>query len=732
MNGALIIHGIGVVLCLIMMLFVYFAKPSMTQKLLFAGTAFIFIDVLGYYFELQSSNLESLAFAIKLQYVGTTFGLLSFLFFVSQYNSRLKKKLITIIQIFYIINNFIILIIVLTFDKHHIYYKAIERIEQDGFYLWKYTSGPMHIWWIFSVWLLGMIIAWIAIESALEHRGEKRYEYVLFTVATIVPMIFLAIKTIGITGYYDTFPMSMVITEIFLVVIMFRYRLFDTISTAKERVLDEIKEGIFVTDRMGNIIYNNNEADIVFPGIGRPDDTTVRNDIVQLIDSHPDGFLIRGRFYMWQKSEILNENKLFMGILYRIFDMTDNYQYTRKMVELKEDAERANEAKSTFLANMSHEIRTPINAVLGMNEMILRETDAENIREYAVNIQNAGRTLLSIINDILDLSKIESGKMEITEADYDMGDLLIDVENMISMRAEEKNLIFTVMADENIPQILYGDEMRIKQCIINLLTNSVKYTREGSITLRLDLIREEDQSVDLRISVTDTGIGIRKDDLHKLFDSFTRLDMTKNRAIEGTGLGLNITKRLLDMMGGSLTVESIYGEGSTFSIEIPQKVVNREGIGKYHEKKKNIQDKPEETIKSYTAPGASILAVDDNRVNIAVVKGFLKKLKIPCDTAYSGAECLSKMEQKQYDIVLLDHMMPQMDGIETLNKMQSLSLYQQKKPVVIALTANAIAGAKEEYLQIGFSDYLAKPIDALALEQMLLKYLPPELVEVKE
>ena len=732
MNVALIIHGIGVVLCLIMMLLVYFAKPSMTQKLLFAGTAFIFIDVLGYYFELQSSNLESLGFAIKLQYVGATFALLSFLFFVSQYNSRLKKRLITIIQIFYIINNFIVLFIVLTFDKHHIYYKSIERIEQDGFYLWKYTSGPMHIWWIFSVWLLGMIIAWIAIESALEHRGEKRYEYVLFTVATIVPMIFLAIKTIGITGYYDTFPMSMIITEVFLVVIMFRYRLFDTISTAKERVLDEIKEGIFVTDSMGNIIYNNNEADIVFPGIGQPDNTAVWNDIVKLIDSHPDGFLIRDRFYMWQKSEILNENKLFMGILYRIFDMTDNYQYTRKMVELKEEAERANEAKSTFLANMSHEIRTPINAVLGMNEMILRETDAENIREYSANIQNAGRTLLSIINDILDLSKIESGKMEITEADYDMGDLLIDVENMISMRAEEKNLAFTVMADENIPQILYGDEMRIKQCIINLLTNSVKYTKEGSIILRLDMIREENQVADLRISVTDTGIGIRKDDLHKLFDSFTRLDMTKNRAIEGTGLGLNITKRLLDMMGGSLTVESIYGEGSTFSIEIPQKVINRDGIGKYHEKKRNVQNKHEETIKSYTAPGASILAVDDNRVNIAVVKGFLKKLKIPCDTAYSGAECLSKMEQKQYDIVLLDHMMPQMDGIETLNKMQSLSLYQQKKPVVIALTANAIAGAKEEYLQVGFSDYLAKPIDAAALEQMLLKYLPPELVEVKE
>lgn len=729
MSPIIVIHGIGVFLCFILMILVMSAKPSTAQKWLLSGTTFVLIDVLGYFFELISTNEESMRMSVKLQYVGACFCLVSFLIFVCQYNNHLKRGLINCINAFFAINNVFILLLVFTFEHHTLYYKEVNYIVQNGHYLWIYTPGFFHYWWTVTTNAMGVIIVLIAISSAMEHKGEKRHEYTLILYAALIPILFLIVKSTGIMGYYDGFPLSMTITETFLIIVIFKYRLFDTVTTAKDLVLEEIEEGIFVLNNIGEIVYFNRESGLVFPEISRRNGEKERQKIIQFIEEHPDGFMLQDHFYRWQSTDIQDNNGNPAGTIYRIFDMTENYHYTQKLIELKEDAERANEAKSSFLANMSHEIRTPINAVLGMNEMILRESDSETIREYALNVNNAGKTLLSIINDILDLSKIESGKMEIVEADYDIRWLLTDIENMISMRAEAKNLVFTIDADETIPTVLHGDEMRIKQCIINLLTNSVKYTHEGSVSLKLAKTDNEDGSINLWISVKDTGVGIKEEELHKLFESFIRLDLTKNRNVEGTGLGLNITKKLVGMMGGNLTVESVYGEGSTFSFTIMQRVVNAEGIGDYRNGLKKIMEEAPQPVKNFTAPTANILSVDDNRVNLAVVRGLLKKLKIQCDSASSGAECLQKAAEKDYDIVLLDHMMPEMDGIETLQQLQLTEKWQKNQPVVIALTANAVAGAKEEYLRVGFSDYLSKPIDPAKLEAMLEKYLPPEKLE---
>ncbi len=719
------IHAFCIFLCFILMVLVLGAKPSIAQKWLLAGTIFVLIDVLGYFFELCSTNVESMRMAVKLQYVGTCFCLLCFLQFVCQYNNHLKAGLIHMIQRFYAVNNSVILLLVFTFEYHTLYYTEVDYIVENGHYLWIYTPGFFHYWWTVTTNLMGVLIALIAVSSAMEHRGEKRHEYTLILCAALLPICFLILKATGIMGYYDGFPLSMTITETFLIIIIFRYRLFDTVTTAKDLVLEEIQEGIFVLNHLGELVYSNRESHLVFPEIDRANEEKPRQ-VVQFMESHPDGFLLQEHYYKWQRTDIRDNNGSAAGTLYRIFDMTDNYRYTQKLIELKEEAEHANEAKSSFLANMSHEIRTPINAVLGMNEMILRESDSEAIREYALNINNAGKTLLSIINDILDLSKIESGKMEIVEADYDVRWLLKDVENMISMRAEAKNLIFTVEADQHIPTVLHGDEMRIKQCMINLLTNAVKYTDQGSVLLKLDKTDNQDGSINLWISVTDTGAGIREEGLNKLFESFTRLDLIKNRNVEGTGLGLNITKKLVDMMGGNLTVDSIYGKGSTFSFVIPQQVVNPQEIGNDPGKFKKLLEEEAKPAKSFTAPEARILSVDDNKVNLAVVRGLLKKLKIQCDSALSGAECLQKTEETEYDMILLDHMMPEMDGIETLRRLQQTGQWQRHQPAVIALTANAVAGAREEYLRAGFTDYLSKPIDPLKLEDLLVKYLPPE------
>lgn len=729
MNAIVALHGIGIIIGFMLMVLVFTARPSEQQKILFAGTLFTFMDVAGYFFELQSRSLEVTRLAVKMEYIGTTMGLLSFLFFTCLYSNHLHDKCIRYIKIFYTVSNSFILFLVLTMDYHTLYYKRITCSLENDLYLWVFDPGIFYYWWVFTITILGLLIAAIMIQSVLEHKGEKRPELFLIFAASLLPIGSWTLRMAGLFGNYDSYPLSMLVTESFLVIVMYRYRLFDAVKSAKDRVIDEIKEGILVADVFGSIVYHNREVSMVFQNVDWDDKEMVNEQVFRFMAIHADGFIIQERFYKWQSNEIFDDNQRKAGILYRIFDMTDNYLYTQQLIELKEDAERANEAKSSFLARMSHEIRTPINAVLGMNEMILRETESSSVREYATNIHSAGKVLLSIINDILDLSKIESSKMEIMTADYNMGSLLLDIENMISLRAEEKNLSFRIVTDVNLPKMLHGDEKRIKQCITNLLTNSVKYTKEGSVTLQVDYVDNKDDTINLWVSVSDTGIGIKEDELYMLFDPFTRLDLKKNKNIEGTGLGLSITKRLLEMMGGNLTVESLYGKGSTFSFVVPQKVVGTELLGDY---KKTVEDaamSDAAEVKPFVAPNAQILAVDDTRVNITVVKGLLKRLKVQFDSALSGQECLDKVKSKHYDIILLDHMMPEMDGIETLHIMQQMEEFRQNQPVVIALTANAIVGAKEEYLNEGFVDYLSKPIDSVQLEEMIHKYLSEDLIE---
>ena len=730
MNAMLIIHGAGVILCFIMVALVYVAKPSEQQKILFAGSLFTLMDVAGYFFELQSKSVEVTRLAVKMEYLGTTMGLLCFLYSACLYSNHRNDRWMKVVKAFYTIDHVFILFLVFTIDYNTLYYKNIDySIEKNGLYLWIYKPGVFYYWWIATTTVLGFLIALIMVQSVMEHKGEKRPELHLIFGASLLPILFWMIRISGVLGYYDSYPISMLITESFLVFVMYRYRLFDTVEGAKDRVIDEIKEGILVTDISGAVVYYNREAGKIFHDVDWNEKNMVNVQVFDFMEAHADGFMLGECFYEWQRSAIFDDNHRKAGALYRISDMTDNYLYTKQLIELKEDAEHANEEKSSFLARMSHEIRTPINAVLGMNEMILRETESDQIREYASNIHSAGRTLLSIINDILDLSKIESSKMEIVETDYNLGNLLVDIGNMISMRAEEKNLSFKITADSGLPRNLHGDEMRIKQCIVNILTNSVKYTQEGSVTMKMESAGGQDDILKLRVVVTDTGIGIRQEELHMLFEPFTRLDARRNKSVEGTGLGLSITKRLLEMMDGSLSVESEYGKGSTFSFVIPQKVIGTELLGDYRKAVNDTEGRETDIRTAFIAPQAKILAVDDNRVNLTVVKGLLKRLKVQFDSALSGQECLDKVKQNHYDIIFLDHMMPDMDGVETLRRMQQIEEYMQQPSVVIALTANAIVGAKEEYMQAGFEDYLSKPIDAERLEELIGQYLHPGLVE---
>lgn len=388
----------------------------------------------------------------------------------------------------------------------------------------------------------------------------------------------------------------------------------------------------------------------------------------------------------------------------------------------------AGQAKSRFLAQMSHEIRTPINAVLGMNEMILRESTDPGIQEYAGNIQAAGRNLLSIINSILDFSKIEDGKMEIIPVRYDLATVVNNLINSIAERARSKSLDLFVQVDEKLPSVLYGDDLRISQVVMNLLTNAVKYTDRGSVSLSVSEDHRETDSVYIKFSVSDTGIGIRKEDMDKLFGSFERIEETRNRNIEGTGLGMAIVTRLLDMMDSSLQVDSVYGEGSEFSFVIRQSIVDPHPVGDYKKRAGNAEAAGS-TVHPYVT-GARVLVTDDNEMNLKVAAGLLKLNGITPDLALSGEEAIEMMRNTCYDLVFLDHMMPGLDGIETLARMKEENLIA-KGTAMIVLTANAVVGAREQYLAAGFNDYLSKPIDVERLEDKLVKYLPAEMVEMK-
>ena len=402
--------------------------------------------------------------------------------------------------------------------------------------------------------------------------------------------------------------------------------------------------------------------------------------------------------------------------------------YESKLLKLeKSAADSANKAKSNFLADMSHEIRTPINAVLGMNEMILRESKEEQTLEYASNIKSAGNTLLSIINDILDFSKIEDGKMSLVMVEFDVTEWVNGLVNSIQERARAKGLELKIDVDESVPSKLYGDDVRLTQVVVNLLTNAVKYTEKGSVTLRIRNTEIKDDNVCLRFDVIDTGIGIKSQDMDKLFMTFERIEEKRNRNIEGTGLGLSIVNKLLSMMDSKLDVSSRYGVGSSFSFSVSLKIVDKEPIGNYEERRKQLIMRSQNVEERLYAPKARVLIVDDNDMNLKVAKSFMKLFGIKPDTCSSGKETLDILKSRQYDIIFLDHMMPVLDGIETLRLAKDKNLVHDA--VVIALTANAVVGAKEQYLKSGFNGYLSKPIVVKDIEKTLKKFLPEDIIE---
>ena len=706
---------------------------------------FVFIPVinLGYLCVATATSLEEALLANGIEYLDGCFLELFFFLYVINFCKLKLPKLITgtLMTI-----GSVLLFISINTGSNKLLYEHAELKRVDGVaYLIK-DYGPAHTVYYGMIALYLIANLSVIIYSLTRKNISKTNSLLLLVVYMAIILAFLCGHPFH--PAFELLPASYTFSQVIFLIILNRINLYDVSEIAVSSLAENGSIGFASFDtRMKYLGCTDPVLDCI-PELGDlyVDKTlTAENEnyskILKCIDKLNNG--VDSPFFYVTRNEVtykVTASYLYVGKRRKGYQLRseDNTLESKKMETLKlqerqkemeaeilklekSAAESANEAKSAFLAQMSHEIRTPINAILGMNEMVLRESSEESIREYAENIKSSGRTLLSIINSILDFSKIEDGKMEIEEVRYETASMICDLENSIAERAKAKGLSLVIKADENLPRTLLGDDIRIKQVVTNLLTNAVKYTEKGSVTLTVKKLGEEDGRILMFVEVADTGIGIREEDISVLTESFKRVDMNHNRTIEGTGLGLAIVTGLLSKMDSRLEIDSKYQEGSRFSFKLSQKVVDTEPMGDYHNKT-HVVTEEKKSEEKLSLPNARTLVVDDNKMNLKVAGKLLSLFGIKADMVSSGREALEVLSEKQYDILFLDHMMPEMDGIEVLHEIKARSLVSEKT-AIIALTANAISGVREMYLSEGFDDYLSKPIEPAELESILRKYL---------
>ena len=733
-KAPILFQSFMVLICAIFVLVLLSRKVNDVTKWLVVASMFAMIQNAGYLALLHCRNLGEASIALKMEYIGAAYVPTFSMFFVLAY---CNKHLSWMIRWGLIVLDTCMVIGVWMCEYTTLYYTSMEYRLIDGVVKLVLGRGILYYICMCKILMELLISLFFAIKELCSARTKiMKQKYQILIWALVLPNTSYLALIVGWLDVFDPVPASAAVTCAILLYGVVYVRIFEDVYVAYADIVRQMKEPVVIMNKEYRFIGANDSAKALIPEIGDMEhgdsilqEHMIENDLVKKLMRREECEIeLKERVYDVSVNDVIVDKKL-VGFYLLLLDLTKERQQTLQMQQLKDEADKANQAKSAFLSNMSHEIRTPINAVMGMNEMILRESNAPKIQEYAQNIQFASNTLLSIVNDILDLSKIESGKMELSDGEYKVEQLVYDCYVMVSSRANDKGLELIVKNNEKMPCALYGDEFRIRQIITNLLTNAIKYTKNGSVMLSFDgqVIEERLQ---LEVSVKDTGIGIRKENIDKLFDAFQRVDLKKNKEIEGTGLGLAITKQLVDIMGGTIEVQSTYGEGSCFTVRLPQKIMDFQPVGNFYNVGKDGQKKKENYQKQFEAPDASILAVDDVDMNLVVIKCLLKETKVQIDTAKSGQECLRKTKEKKYDIIFMDHMMPEMDGVETLQQMRNREDCLNPDTPVIALTANAITGVRDMYLQAGFVDYLSKPVEGSALESMIIEYLPEEKVHL--
>lgn len=724
-----IIQSVGIVVGFLALVVVAIQKPSENQKILVIACSCAFMSILAYTLEINAKSLDAMIMALKFGYVGKCYVLLFFLMFMTTYcKVPFPKKIFG----FFLLFNTIILTLVMSCEKHSLYYKNLH-ITYDGIFP-RLAFDKGICYWIFMAVML-FLMAWYLVISLMElHRREgiERKQLILLSLAGIIPSIMLAVYLTGIINVFDPVPLGIEISCTLLTFNVVKYGLLDTLQLAKEKVLENTKEGLVIVDPNNNLLYANKVARLLFPDI---DNIKKREDQLKEIfgENHREAiFEMNGRNYEIRISQIIDDSHLetVKGYLAWIFDMTFISRYTEEMIKLRQEAEKANLAKTSFLAHMSHEIRTPMNAIIGFSDLCLQERPEGQIGEYVKNIRISAGTLMNLINKVLDISKIESGKMELAEIDYSIREVMDEIISIISPSINEKNLTFRYLLGDQMPSVLRGDRMRVREIIINLLSNAVKYTEEGTILFKIKEVERKEGRVLMEIIVKDTGIGIRPEDKERVFNKFEQFDIYRNYSVEGTGLGLAIVKSLTVLMEGNIEVESTYGEGSIFRARIWQQIADPTPIGECRGTNRDLE-KLENTPIVIRFPNTTVLVVDDNKVNLKVAYGLLKLYGIEAYLVQSGQECLEEAGNRVYDMVFMDQMMPEMDGVETLYRLRNEVEGYEKVPVVV-LTANALVGVKEEMLALGFDDFMGKPMELTELERILYRFAGEKSIRVND
>ncbi len=719
------LESFGICLTVIALFLLLNGEGAREQKLLIMILCGSLVQNVGYLLELIAPTVEAAMTAVTVEKVGSAFIPLCYCWFIYIYCSISPPK--TLLRILCAIC-FLSLPTVF-FNWHGLFYREVQWVANgDGFYYVSLSYGPLYVVFTIGHIIIPYFLCIYTLMKAIRGRTDQRAnrQYWMILGISSLPVVVLTVYVFKLVNLFDFTPVTLMISMSMVVIVIWSRRNYDFRHLAAEKVLESMGDGVITLDDHDRLVSYNRAAADIFTGLSAykrgENIRTVEGFREEMLNEDiPQSFSIRGQHYESHSKHIIGENGKVQGCVILILDMTDIKAYINEIKRVRRQAEKASIAKSEFLANMSHEIRTPMNAIIGMNDIIMEECGDTEIYSYAKDVQSAAKNLLAIINDILDLSKVEAGKMELVNVDYYIKVMADEIIGMMDMAASQQGLLLKYECDETIPCRYNGDDGRIKQILLNILSNAIKFTKKGYV--RAYITGKPGKNADeemLTFCVEDTGCGIREEDLQKIFEDFRQVDAKRNRSVEGTGLGLAIVKHLVELMGGTINVESIYGKGTTVMIMIPQKIVDRRPVSEMPETPQTEQ----KIADMFTAPGMKVLIVDDNAINRKVARSFLKNYAFDLSEAESGPEAIKLVQAERYSLIFMDHMMPDMDGVEAAEIIRRDCGENGAAPVMVALTANAMEGNREYFLEHGFQDFIAKPLDRSELNQLLLRWIP--------
>ena len=715
------VHILSIFMVLSSLIVMFRGEATYGQKLLSYFMISELVHSSGYLLELFSKTIEEAMIAVKFEYLGSSVVAIFYMMFIRHYcgckERRLFERIILLLAL-------VGVIMVWTSPAHTLFYKSIGFEIVDFNYRLVLEYGPFfYLHCLIAIVIPWLVVAWTLFDTVRREKEKKKRKNLYMIIGgSFIAFFVFVIYTLGFFNSYDPTPVTMATMLSVMTIFVWNRKDYNLTKAAANNVLQALNDGVITIDEYFKVISYNETAEKVFPDISmyRTIGEISEFPLQVLVEEDKNEFIVEGRNYEGHISRLRDVDGDVRGYTILFTDVTDIVEHIKSINLMREKAEAANHAKSQFLANMSHEIRTPMNAIVGLSELIIEESRGRKMYDYACDIKSAALNLLGIINDILDLSKVEAGKMELVNDDYYVQILVQDTVNMIKIAAAQKGLKVNVDLAKDMPYQLNGDVGRIRQVLINLLNNAIKFTRQGSVSMRVSGLFVDDENYQMHFEIQDTGIGIKEEDMEHIYESFQQLDMNINRKVEGTGLGLAITRNLVQLMGGDIQVESEYGKGTTFRVVMMQKVVTKE----------TIKDNPitREALKKadmrmFESEGFRVLVVDDNIINRKVVVRMMEEYKFDIHEADSGKKAIELAGENKYDMILMDHMMPEMDGIEATGIIRTESQLNHDT-TVIALTANAIAGAKDMYMANGFQDFLAKPFERVQLHELLGKWIP--------